>query len=190
MVWRYDSTSDPMKPAPPATRRKSRRLEGESFQTSVVYWTGVFEEKFNAAFVERMRAGKTIIPRWRTLSVLSEKSGVTINELAYITRIERSALSHLLQQMEKEDLVVRRQASADKRNVHVYITPRGHQAFLTMLPVRREILREAACDIPPAQIDALRATIQALVAGLDAMADHQRLNGKPAAASPPPEVQG
>jgi len=85
---------------------------------------------------------------------------------------------------------VRRQASADKRNVHVYITPRGHQAFLTMLPVRREILREAACDIPPAQIDALRATIQALVAGLDAMADHQRLNGKPAAASPPPEAQG
>lgn len=158
-------------------------LEGESFQTSVVYWTGVFEEKFNAAFVERMQTGKTVIPRWRTLSVLSEKSGLTINELAHHTRIERSALSHLLLQMEKEDLAVRKQASTDKRNVHVHITRRGHEAFLAMLPVRREILRQAARNIPARQMEALRSTVQALVAGLDALAATQETHERAAIAS-------
>jgi len=165
-------------PAPAVTRRSGRALEGKSFQTSIVYWTGVLEEKFNSAFVVRMGAGKTVIPRWRALSVLSEKSGLTINELAHYTRIERSALSHLLRQMEQENLVLRQQASTDKRNVHVYITEQGLQVFVTMLPVRREILREAARNISVAQIEALRASVQALVAGLDAMADRQRLNGK------------
>lgn len=154
-----------------AVSPRNQAIEGESFQTSVVYWTGVFEEKFNAAFVERMKAGKTVIPRWRTLSVLSEKNGLTINELAHHTRIERSALSHLLLQMEKEGLVERQQASADKRNVHVHLTRLGHQTFLVMLPVRRDILRQAAQNIPPEQMAALRSTVQALVAGLDALAE-------------------
>lgn len=180
MVSRYDRPAAVNRPRS-ATPRKSRALEGESFQTSVVYWTGVFEEKFNAVFVQRMGSGKTIIPRWRTLSVLSEKSGLTVNELAHHTRIERSALSHLLLQMEKEDLVVRQQAATDKRNVHVHMTERGHEAFLTMLPVRREILKQAARDIPPAQMEALRSTVQALVAGLDALAGRASLNGRPAA---------
>lgn len=166
------------KPVPPAAQPNGRAPEGQSFQTSIVYWTGVFEEKFNTAFVERMGAGKTVIPRWRTLSILAEKSGVTINELAHYTRIERSALSHLLRQMEEEDLVVRQQASTDKRNVHVHITEQGREVFGTMLPVRRELLREAARNIPIARIEALRATVQALVAGLDAMADRQRPNDK------------
>ncbi len=162
---------------------KRKTFEGESFETSVIYWTGVLEEKFNAAFVERMQAGKVVISRWRTLSVLSEKGGLTIGELAHYTRIERSALSHLLQQMEKENLVVRTQASQDKRNIHVHLTKIGRETFLVMLPVRREILRQAARNIPGQQMAALRSTVQSLVEGLDALTSPAGISEWPTSSS-------
>ncbi|MGE0800846.1 MAG: MarR family winged helix-turn-helix transcriptional regulator [Lautropia sp.] len=144
-------------------------LEASSFLTSVIYWTGVLEDKFNAEFMARLGAGRNIIPRWRVLSVLAERSGITVNDLAGITRIERSALSHLLPQLESEGLVERRSSREDRRLVQVHLTARGRVAFRTMLPVRRAILREAAAGLPPERVAAMLATVQALVSGLDAL---------------------
>jgi DNA-binding MarR family transcriptional regulator len=145
-------------------------VEGDAFDSTVIYWTGVFEEKFNAEFIERMQAGKTVIPRWRTLSILAEKDGMRVAELASYTRIERSALSHLLVEMEKEDLVQRRQIAEDRRLVHVYLTELGWETYRAMLPVRRQIFGQAAARIQAADIAVLRSSLHALVEGLDAMA--------------------
>lgn len=145
-------------------------LEGSSFLTSANYWALVLEDKFNAEFMARMGAGRSIIPRWRVLSVLAERSGITVNELAGVTRIERSALSHLLPQLETEGLVERRASQQDRRLVQVHLTVRGRAVFRDMLPVRRAILREAAVGLEPERIAALIETLKDLVSGLDVLA--------------------
>lgn len=150
--------------------RGAPALEGSSFLTSVNYWALVLEDKFNAEFMARMGAGRSIIPRWRVLSVLAERSGITVNELARVTRIERSALSHLLPQLEAEGSVERRAARHDRRVVQVRLTVRGRAVFRDMLPVRRAILREAAVGLAPGRIAALIETLKSLVAGLDGLA--------------------
>lgn len=160
-----------------------KRIEGDSFLTSVVYWSGVFEEKFNRAFMAQMDNKKSIVPRWRTLSVLAEINGISISELAEITRIDRSALSHLLTLMEAEELVERRQCGEDKRNVEVHITPRGRRSFEKMLPIRRAIFKNAAKDLSAADIRAMVENLQKLINQLDMIErSHDRAAGNVAGA--------
>ena len=149
------------------TLASDRDVEGESFLTSVVYWCGVFEEKFNRAFIAQTQEKKSIVPRWRTLSILAERSGISISELAELTRIDRSALSHLLTLMEDEGLVERRQCGQDKRNVEVHITTLGKKSFDSMLPVRRALFRKAAKELSEADVKAMIANLQSLTKQLD-----------------------
>jgi DNA-binding MarR family transcriptional regulator len=154
----------------PAKKAVVRHVEGTAFDSAIIYWTGVFEDKFNAEFIARMQAGKTVVPRWRTISVLAERDGMRVAELASVTRIERSALSHLLIEMEKEDLVERRQIADDKRLVHVYLTALGRETYRAMLPVRRQIFRQASATMAAADIEVLRSSLRSLAEGLDKMA--------------------
>lgn len=159
-------------------RKLETKIEGQSFRTSVVYWIGVFEEKFNGEFVREMKSGRNIIARWRCLSILSELGVLPVSELAESTRIERSALSHLLVVMEKEKLIARKPGAHDKRQIEVRITPDGIEAFKMMLPIRRAIFKRAAARIPPKRIEALLSTLKMLVEGIDASHEPRAESGR------------
>jgi DNA-binding MarR family transcriptional regulator len=143
-------------------------LEQDSFRTSVLYWIGMLEVKFNREFVHRIALSKTIVPRWRTLSVLADLDGLTINELARHTFIERSALSRLLTLMAREGLVRSRLRAADKRNVEVFITAKGRAAFRHMLPIRRAVFRQAAAGLSQRAIVDFVRMVRAMISNLDA----------------------
>ncbi len=141
-------------------------IEGPSFQTSILYWVGILEEMANTRFAIEMQESKSIVGRWRTLSILAEKDGLPITQLAQETFIERTALSRLLDQMEKEDLVQRRPRPDDRRTIEVYITAKGRRAFRKMLPVRRGIVTRAARGMPPEELSQLMKSIRTLVQNL------------------------
>ncbi|MBT9386592.1 MarR family transcriptional regulator [Pseudooceanicola sp. CBS1P-1] len=146
------------------------QVEEESFRTSILYWLRVFEERSNTEFVRVMGGGKSLVARWRTLSILAELSGLTINDLTRHTQIERTALSHLLTQMEKEELIRREPYPNDRRIIGVHLTEAGHTMFEHMLPVRRHIFREAAEGIPEEDLEAMLKITRKLVDNLDRIA--------------------
>jgi DNA-binding MarR family transcriptional regulator len=141
-------------------------VEGRSFRTSILYWIGSLEAAANTHFVKEMGGAKSIVARWRTLSILAEVEGMTITALAEHTFIERSALSRLLEIMEREGLVSRRTRASDRRITEVSITKKGTKTFLTMLPIRREIFRRAARGLEAGDIETLMRNIQHLVGNL------------------------
>jgi DNA-binding MarR family transcriptional regulator len=157
----------PMHQTRSETRADDFALEKDSFRTSVLYWIGMLEVKFNREFVRRIGAGKAIVPRWRTLSVLTDLDGLTINELARHTFIDRSALSRLLASMMQEGLVRCRPRTADKRNVEVFITAKGQAAFRRMLPIRRAVFRQAAVGLSQEAIIDFVAMVRDMIAKLD-----------------------
>lgn len=149
-------------------------IESEHFQSSVLYWIGILEETSNQRFVQKLGGGKSAVARWRTLSIVSALDGITINELAHHTQIERTALSHLLTQMEAEELLQRRPRQDDRRVIGVHILPKGAETFRQMLPVRRSVFREAAKDVPEAQLEEMMEVIRKLVDNLQtAIADQK-----------------
>ena len=142
-------------------------LEADSFRTSVLYWIGMLEVKFNREFVRRIGSNKAIVPRWRTLSVLADLDGLTINELARHTFIDRSALSRLLTIMLREGLVRCHPREADKRNIEVFITAKGRAAFRSMLPIRRAVFRRAAVGLSQEAIVDFVLKVRNMIANLD-----------------------
>ncbi len=138
-----------------------------SFRDSLFYWTGLLEDRYNQLFVQAMRPQRVTVSRYRTLAILMEIADLTVNELARHSSIERSALSRLLDQLEREALIVRRPSRADGRALEIRITPKGRAAFVAMRPVRRAVLRRATDGIAPGEIERMRTVIQLMLHNLD-----------------------
>lgn len=141
-------------------------FETESFQTSILYWVGVLEAEANLRFVRDMGGGRSDVQLWRTLSILSELDGTTISELSHHTRIERTALSHILTAMERQDLVERRPRADNRRTIEVHLLPLGRDLFTRMLPVRRAVMARATRGIPRSDLISMMEVTRRLVANL------------------------
>ncbi|MFQ5535315.1 MAG: MarR family winged helix-turn-helix transcriptional regulator [Sphingomonadales bacterium] len=72
--------------------------------------------------------------RWRVLAVLHARDRRSIGELAAYTVMDQSTLSRVIDQMERDGLVERRQGRLDSRVVEVHILEAGNKAFDTILP--------------------------------------------------------
>ncbi len=146
----------------------------ETFRNSLFYWTGLLEDRYNQLFVQAMRPQRVTVSRYRTLAILMELTDLTINELARHSSIERSALSRLLDQLEREGLISRRLRATDRRALEIRITPKGRDAYLAMRPVRRAVLKRATEGIAPGEIERMRTVIQLMLHNLDGPAAPRR----------------
>jgi len=146
----------------------------ETFRNSLFYWTGLLEDRYNQLFVQAMRPQRVTVSRYRTLAILMELTDLTINELARHSSIERSALSRLLDQLEREGLISRRLRATDRRALEIRITPKGRDAYLAMRPVRRAVLKRATEGIAPGEIERMRTVIQLMLHNLDGPAGPRR----------------
>ncbi len=146
----------------------------ETFRNSLFYWTGLLEDRYNQLFVQAMRPQRVTVSRYRTLAILMELTDLTVNELARQSSIERSALSRLLDQLEREGLIARRLRATDRRALEIRITPKGREAYLAMRPVRREVLKRATEGIAPGEIERMRTVIQLMLHNLDGPAAPRR----------------
>ncbi len=109
---------------------------------------------------------KSVVGRWRTLSILDEKDGLPISQLAKESFIERTALSRMLDSMEESGLVMRKPREDDRRTIEVFITRKGKQAFAKMLPVRRDVFRIAATGMDEKELALLMKSVRRLVQNL------------------------
>ena len=155
------------KTASKTAKTEAAPVAGETFRNSLFYWTGLLEARYNQDFVKAMRPLRVTVPRFRALAVLMELSDLTVGELARQSSIERSALSRLLDQLAAEGLIERRPKRADKRALAISITEAGREAYRTMRPVRRAILRRATAGIAPDDIAQTMAVVQRMLRNLE-----------------------
>lgn len=141
-------------------------IEVDSFRSSILYWVGILEGEANLQFVQELNGGKSDVATWRVVSILSEADGITVGELSRHTHIERSALSHLLTQMERQELIRREPMPGDRRTVQVFIRPKGKETFDQMLPVRRMVFRRATAGISSQDLETMMVVTRRLVENL------------------------
>ncbi len=88
------------------------------------------------------------------LKYLNEKDGRKQNDLAFITNRSKTALTRLIQTMEKKGYVSRSICETDLRINHVYLTPFGRETWEKSYPYFLEVVKELQQGI--AQEDILR----------------------------------
>lgn len=85
--------------------------------------------RMNMDLQECLRPLKINVSRWRVLCALHAKDGRNMSDLCTFTMMEQSAVSRVIDSMEKENLVIRKLQKQDNRYVQVYLTPKGADIF-------------------------------------------------------------
>jgi len=110
---------------------------------------------------------KITLSRWRVLSTLTARDGRSIGQLANFMVMEQPALSRVIDQMERDRLVVRRLASDDNRVVRVYLTTAGQQMFEEIRPLEIKHYKNVISGIDQDELTQLSASLQKVWENID-----------------------
>ncbi len=94
------------------------------------------------------------------LKYLHDKDGLIQNDLAFITGRSKTALTRLIQTMEKKNLVFRKSSPADLRVNHVYLTDHGRETWEKAYPHFKWIDSELQKGISEEALQTVRQTME------------------------------
>lgn len=92
----------------------------------------------NQRLLERLRPHGVTVQRWRVLMVVANMGPQSISELVRLTLIPQSALSRVVDQMERDGLVARWASKTDNRSVRVQLTDHGRSMYQELVPTAKE----------------------------------------------------
>jgi DNA-binding MarR family transcriptional regulator len=105
---------------------------------------------------------------WTFLRILWESEGLTQRQLSDQAGVMEPTTFSALNAMEKRGYVTRRPNPRSRKEVHVYLTPKGRALKNKLVPLAEEVNEVALRDVAAADIAATRRTLLALIANLAA----------------------
>ncbi|HEX2566889.1 MAG TPA: MarR family transcriptional regulator [Burkholderiales bacterium] len=139
--------------------RKSDRLAHLTKEA----WRG-----FTRALQPRLARHGVSFGHWTFLRILWERDGLTQRELSDEAGVMEPSTFAALQAMEKLGYITRRRLGENRKNMYVHLTPKGRALRAKLVPLAREVNLLAVRGVPPAQVEATRATLLAIIANLQA----------------------
>jgi len=103
---------------------------------------------------------------WTFLRILWESDGLTQRELSVQAGLMEPTTFSALKAMEKLGYVVRRQRPDNRKNVHVYLTPKGRALKSRLVPLAEEVNEIAVRGISAADVAATRRALLAMIENL------------------------
>jgi len=125
-------------------------------QPSIVYLIHRIAVRLEDSINTKARKYRLRVGEIRVLMRILSYGDLTVGELAEMTSIEPSALSHLLRRLDGEGWVNRKRSAKDNRLVLVSLTERGRQFAATLQPYILEYNDAATQGIKADQLAALR----------------------------------
>jgi len=102
------------------------------------------------------RGGKVTLAQAAILLLLREKDGRYMSEMGQGIGVDNSAMTRLVDRLEKAGLVVRRIDPENRRAISVLLTPEGGEEAAAALTVIKRINEEIRKDYTPAEVDAFK----------------------------------
>ena len=122
-----------------------------------------------AAVNAEMRQIGASLPVWRVLAVLREKDGRRMGDLSETTSIEVSTLTRLVDNMEKDGLVVRRRDSGDARAISLHVTASGRRLTQRIVPIAERYEAVALKGFTAGEVAVLKKALRRLYDNMDAL---------------------
>jgi DNA-binding MarR family transcriptional regulator len=122
-----------------------------------------------AAFNAEMRQIGASLQVWRVLAALREKDGRRMGDLSKTTSIEVSTLTRLVDNMEKDGLVVRRREAGDARAISLHVTASGRRLTQRIVPIAERYEAVALKDFSAGEAAVLRKALRRLYDNMDAL---------------------
>jgi len=71
---------------------------------------------------------------WRVLAILGEQSGLSAKQITLLTSLEKMQISRAINRMRANDLVKETINAKDKRFTQLYLTDKGKEIYLILVP--------------------------------------------------------
>jgi DNA-binding MarR family transcriptional regulator len=97
---------------------------------------------------------------WYFLRVLWEEDGLTQRELAQRTATQEPTAVIALRGMEEAGWITRTRDDADRRRIHIHLTPAGRALRETLLPEARRVIAQATQGMTEAEAKTLLALLR------------------------------
>lgn len=151
--------------ARPMSRARQDSLELEKFPP---YLFHMITACLNQRLLERLRPYGVTVQRWRVLMVVANLGPRSMNELVQCTLIAQSALSRVIDQMERDGLVARWASKTDSRSVRVQLTDHGRSMYRELLPAAHEHAEAIVAGFDEAEIATFYNLLKRVLHNLDA----------------------
>jgi DNA-binding MarR family transcriptional regulator len=122
-----------------------------------------------AAFNVEMRQIGASLQVWRVLAALRERDGRRMGDLSKTTSIEVSTLTRLVDNMEKDGLVVRRREAGDARAISLHVTPSGRRLTQRIVPIAERYEAVALEGFTAGEVTVLKKALRRLYDNMDAL---------------------
>ena len=103
---------------------------------------------------------------WTFLRILWERDGLTQRELSDEAGVMEPSTFAALKVMEELGYVRREQMPGNRKNVYIYLTPKGRALEARLVPLAEEVNAIAVRGVPAADVAAARATLLAVIENL------------------------
>lgn len=119
------------------------------------------------AFDAKLGQGGGSLPIWQTLLSIKSRASANQRELADMIGIQGATLTHHLNAMEKQGLLVRRRDPANRRVHQVVLTPEGEALFMRLRDHAVAFDKRLRAGIPDERIAEVSAVLSALRANVE-----------------------
>ncbi len=113
------------------------------------------QTRINLAITEKVRTLGLSVPQCDVLTTLTEREGVSQQELAERLYVTKGNISGLIDRLESANLVERRSIAGDKRSHALYLTAEGRRLAESGIAIQRRFVVDTLGRLPPDQLATL-----------------------------------
>ena len=115
------------------------------------------------ALTSRLAKHKVSFGHWVFLRILWEHDGLTQRELSLHAGLMEPTAFSALTAMERAGYVTRRKMPDNRKNVHVFLTPKGRALRAVLVPLAEEVNRIAVERVAASDVATTRRTLLAMI---------------------------
>lgn len=110
------------------------------------------ESRINTALASRLRALGLTAPQCDVLTTLTEREGVSQQELAERLYVTKGNISGLIDRLVTSGLVERRTLAEDRRSHAIYLSSAGRRRAQEAIAMQREFVAQTFGQLPPEKL--------------------------------------
>jgi DNA-binding MarR family transcriptional regulator len=119
------------------------------------------DTRLHALITERLKTVGLSVPQCDVLTTLTEREGVSQQELAERLYVTKGNISGLIDRLAAAGMVERRRLEGDRRSHAIFLTPAGRAAAEAGIAAQKDFVMQTLGRLPEEQLKALDALLVA-----------------------------
>jgi len=123
--------------------------------------------RLNQVWLEEIRGAGLTVPRWQVLSILAAFDGSRIGQIAELCGNEQPVVSRVIDQMERDGLVLRRRRADDSRVVEVWLTDQARRVVAELQPAAQRYIARLLSRVETEEVTEAMQVLSRILTNLD-----------------------